>query len=177
MSGWTKGPWRWSHQFSTADGSPTWSLLGADNYGILSCDGDANSPQGLGDVGNACLISASPDMAEALEPIAAIDIDHIADLPDDDRVVHLKVGIRLGDIRRARAALAKAKGETIMTPRTIDTVQHAADAWELAARSREAEADRLEPFSPMAAAIGREMAADLRARAPTALSKARGETP
>ena len=65
MSGHTPGPWRWSPHYKTMDGRATWTLLGGDGYGILSCDGEENSPQGLNDVLNADLIAAAPDSHEA----------------------------------------------------------------------------------------------------------------
>lgn len=55
-----------------------------------------------------------------------------------------------------------------MTARPIDEAQHSADAWELAARKMEGRADKLAPHSPASAAICRDMAAELRSRAPVA---------
>ncbi len=61
----TPGPWRWSKDYNTGDGRETWSLIGSYGYGILSCDGVANSPQGLGHTSNANLIAAAPDLLAA----------------------------------------------------------------------------------------------------------------
>ncbi|WP_261534367.1 hypothetical protein [Burkholderia multivorans] len=70
----TPGPWYWDDRYPTSStGEKTWSLIGADGYGILSCDGIENSPQGLNDYGNAKLIESAPDIALALEMIAAED--------------------------------------------------------------------------------------------------------
>ncbi len=66
MSKFTPGPWYWSDRFEASARRETWSLLGENGYGILSCDGAANSPQGLHDQANARLIAAAPDLLEAL---------------------------------------------------------------------------------------------------------------
>lgn len=68
MSKHTPGPWYWSPDYKTGDGRATWSLIGSDGYGILSCDGEENSPQGLGLSGgaNARLIAAAPEMLQML---------------------------------------------------------------------------------------------------------------
>ena len=82
----TPGPWNWTDAYTTGDDQRTWSLIGADGYGILSCDGVANSPQGQGDLGeiNALLIAASPTlyaytarMAEAGDSEAAAILEEI----------------------------------------------------------------------------------------------------
>ena len=70
----TPGPWEWSDKYRTADSERnTWSLLGDGGYGILSCDGDENSPQSLGKSGeaNARLIAAAPDLLEAAKLVIA----------------------------------------------------------------------------------------------------------
>jgi hypothetical protein len=63
----TKGLWYWSQEYRGSDGQPAWSLLGANGYGILSCDA-ANAPQDLGTTGaaDARLIAAAPDLLAAL---------------------------------------------------------------------------------------------------------------
>lgn len=66
MSKHTPGAWKWSDDYQDRRGEKTWSLLGKDGYGILSCDGIGNSPQGLGNDDNARLIAAAPDLLEAL---------------------------------------------------------------------------------------------------------------
>jgi hypothetical protein len=65
----TPGPWQWSNAFQTLDGRENWSLIGADGYGILCCDGIENAPQGIGDQANADFIS-SRDPAAVLALIA-----------------------------------------------------------------------------------------------------------
>ena len=71
----TPGPWYWSHDYKTCDGRATWSLIGSDGYGILSCDGEENSPQGLNDGANARLIAAAPELLEALKAVLANSLD------------------------------------------------------------------------------------------------------
>lgn len=61
----TTGPWRWSDQYLTADGRETWSLLGEDGFGILSCDGKGNSPQEVRP-GGAVLLESAPELFELL---------------------------------------------------------------------------------------------------------------
>ena len=66
-------------------------------------------------IANAHLAAAAPDMAEALEPFAEIDGEGDEDFPDDAKVT-LTFGrttdctLTLGDLRRARSALARARG-------------------------------------------------------------------
>lgn len=62
----TKGPWRWTNEYPDGNGDKTWSLLGEGGFGILSCDGTANSPQHIRP-DDAPLIAAAPNMLEALE--------------------------------------------------------------------------------------------------------------
>lgn len=67
---WTPGPWEWDDRYPSSNtGEKTWSLIGADGYGILSCDGVENSPQGLNDDANAKLIAAAPELVEALSEL------------------------------------------------------------------------------------------------------------
>jgi hypothetical protein len=68
MAAGTRGPWRWSDKYPTEDGRRNWSLLGDKHgYGILCCDGEGNSPQGIGDPENARRIARVPTLeAEVL---------------------------------------------------------------------------------------------------------------
>ncbi len=43
----TPGEWYWTDAYRTPDGRKTWSLIGDGGFGILSCDGEENSPQAL----------------------------------------------------------------------------------------------------------------------------------
>lgn len=64
----TPGEWYWTDAYpKSSDGERTWSLIGAGGYGILSCDGVGNSPQGLNNEANARLIAAAPELLEALK--------------------------------------------------------------------------------------------------------------
>jgi len=62
----TPGEWYWSDAYPTQDGRETWSLIGDGGFGILSCDGEENSPQSVN--------------AAAAELIAACDPDTIREL-------------------------------------------------------------------------------------------------
>jgi len=92
-------PWRWSEkgEFRTQDGRNSPSLIAANGYGILSCDGDENGPSEA----NGCLIVATPTLLKALQEVAAGRL--AGEWQDDyhDRMVAL-----------ARAAIAKAEGES-----------------------------------------------------------------
>lgn len=63
---------------------------------------------------NTHLIAAAPDMYEALKPFAGLFKPNLDDLYSDDMVVFSTGGtvITVGDVRKIRAALAKANGET-----------------------------------------------------------------
>jgi len=100
----TPGPWQWSDEYLTSNQDKTWSLLGADGYGILSCDGLGNSPQEIGSNGraNARLISAAPDLLEAL-------VDLIGWVPGANSW-HTDGPVNA--VERARAAIRKARGES-----------------------------------------------------------------
>jgi len=99
----TSGPWRWTNEYPAGDGTDTWSLLGEGGFGILSCDGAANSPQNIRP-DDAPLIAAAPDMLEALEKAYNFMRNHEASLgiPDgsDDETDTIKM---------VRAAIKKAR--------------------------------------------------------------------
>src|SRR5690606_13075883 len=62
----TPGEWYWSDAYPTQDDRKTWSLIGDGGFGILSCDGEENSPQSV-DVAAAELIAAcDPDTIREL---------------------------------------------------------------------------------------------------------------
>lgn len=100
----TPGPWEWSDKYRTADSERnTWSLLGDGGYGILSCDGDENSPQSLGKSGeaNARLIAAAPELLDALRSmLVQFNFNTITGIVHDESAVIVK----------AREAIAKATG-------------------------------------------------------------------
>jgi hypothetical protein len=106
----TPGPWLWTDEYGATNGERTWSLVsGANGYGILSCDGLANSPQEIGGNGqaDAALIAAAPELLEALQAFMALD-PTFASICDR----HLnEMDTPLGRaVRMARAAIAKATG-------------------------------------------------------------------
>ena len=100
----TPGLWFWSDAYRTTYNEPTLSLIGADGYGILSCDGMANSP-GEAD---AQLIAQSPELLEALEHATTVLCDHTCGTPgifpaDKDCVL-------CENIKRYKQIIARAKG-------------------------------------------------------------------
>lgn len=74
----TPGPWHWSDGYQTLDGRPSWTLLSEkDGYGILCCDGEENSPQGLNDEANARLIAAAPELYAAVAAVIGAVRDYL----------------------------------------------------------------------------------------------------
>jgi hypothetical protein len=76
----TPGPWKWVDKYQSRIGDKTWSLVHDGNFicGVLSCDGETNSPQ-LCNESDAHLIAAAPDLLEALEMVRDADDDCIKD--------------------------------------------------------------------------------------------------
>ena len=69
----TPGEWYWTDAYpKSSDGERTWSLIGAGGYGILSCDGVGNSPQGLNNEANARLIAAAPELLSVLQEVLVL---------------------------------------------------------------------------------------------------------
>lgn len=120
---WTPGPWGWyiednSMAVLCGDGghdpltkhvmsvSPCDSCLGRlsknDHWEWERCTTPA--------LANAHLIAAAPELYEALRPLFEM-VDHYE--VEDDHFVYFKSGkgITAGDIRRAKAVAAKARGE------------------------------------------------------------------
>lgn len=59
-------------------------------------------------------MAAAPELLDALMPLASLDmVGNGDDMRDDDKILYArdKTTITVGDVRRARAAIAKAKGE------------------------------------------------------------------
>ena len=114
----TPGPWDWSFRYTTEDSRSTWTLLGDGGYGILSCDGEGNSPQGIGDEANARLIAAAPDLLDAQMMGTGLDTPDFLNWVAD-RLVHVygeseNVDFVISLRARAsagRAAIAKATHE------------------------------------------------------------------
>ena len=62
----TPGEWYWSDAYPTQDGRETWSLIGDGGFGILSCDGDENSPQSVNAATAELIAACDPDTIRAL---------------------------------------------------------------------------------------------------------------
>ena len=62
----TLGEWYWSDVYPTQDGRKTWSLLGDGGFGILSCDGEENSPQNVIPAAAELIAACDPDTIRAL---------------------------------------------------------------------------------------------------------------
>lgn len=99
----TKGPWRWTDEYQARDLSDTWSLIGADGYGVLSCDGKANSPSEF-HPDNARLIAAAPCLLEMLEYCEDLLMRYEINRIDGEEISD-------SALIKIRAAIAKAKGE------------------------------------------------------------------
>jgi hypothetical protein len=65
MSKHTPKPWYWSDAYQTRDLSATWSLIGKGGFGILSCDGNGNSPPELNKY-DGYLIAEAPELLDCL---------------------------------------------------------------------------------------------------------------
>ena len=93
----TLGEWYWSDVYPTQDGRKTWSLLGDGGFGILSCDGEENSPQNVN--------------AAAAELIAACDPDTIRELLDERDQLAADLEATREDAERWRALREMDGGE------------------------------------------------------------------
>lgn len=95
----TNGPWEWSDTYQTRDLSDTWSLVGSQGFGILSCDGICNSPQNLNPF-DAKAIEVLPELLEA----ACVVVNHY------EIAVSLKhiENFQLSSIYKLKQALLKA---------------------------------------------------------------------
>lgn len=112
---WTKGPWV-RCMGPTADvraGDPQTGQMIANTVGFIPTNRAITNRRLVECRANADLIAASPELYDALEPFAALLKPHHDDLPDaqplfaiEDTIIHA------GDLRRAAAALAKARGES-----------------------------------------------------------------
>jgi hypothetical protein len=104
---WTPGPWRINKYGSIGAGEFGSSPIVAS---IESFWGDAYLVEGDHQA-NARLIAAAPEMADALEPFSREANSYDPD--EDDSHIHIwgDIKLTLGDLRAARAALRKARGE------------------------------------------------------------------
>lgn len=62
----TPGEWYWSDAYPTQDGRKTWSLIGDGGFGILSCDGEENSPQSVNTAAAELIAACDPDTIREL---------------------------------------------------------------------------------------------------------------
>ena len=62
----TPGEWYWTDAYPTQDGRKTWSLIGDGGFGILSCDGEENSPQSVNAAAADWIVACDPDTIQAL---------------------------------------------------------------------------------------------------------------
>ena len=105
----TPGLWFWSDAYRTTYNEPTLSLVGANGYGILSCDGMANSPSKA----DALLIEHSPDLLETVEYIAGrLSEPPLACRSPEERLNELLGWIDGEILPMCTRVIAKAKGET-----------------------------------------------------------------
>ena len=85
----TPGEWYWSDAYHTQDGRETWSLIGDGGFGILSCDGEENSPQSVDAAAAELIAACNPDtirelleerdaLEKVLREIAALDYKNAA---------------------------------------------------------------------------------------------------
>ena len=94
----TSAPWYWTKKYPTIDGRETWTLVSdaPGKHGILSCDGQHNSPEPA----DRNLIEAAPDLLAAVKLVLPY-------IPKDLMVSH-EDRIRVVDV--LRAAIRKAEG-------------------------------------------------------------------
>ena len=96
MSKHSPGPWRWSSGYTNGNGEPTWSLIAANGYGILSCD-IPNAPQSC-NAHDADVLEAAPDLLEALKDALMVMTSQ-----------KVRIEEQADAITKARAAIAKAE--------------------------------------------------------------------
>lgn len=110
----TPNEWYWTDEYAARDGSKTWSLIGDRGVGILSCDGEENSPKAA----DATYIAAcDPDTIRAL--LAERDalreaLGRILENEAPSQSVAAEYGgyVLDNDLRKeARAALAQEGGQ------------------------------------------------------------------
>ena len=102
----TPGPWE---VVVPADGLwPPRVFSGSKFIGMVNNSDDTQEQR----VADARLIAAAPDLLEALEPFDDAARDRAADASEWKDGDTVAVWVTIGDLRKARAAIARAKGET-----------------------------------------------------------------
>lgn len=97
MSAHTPGPWR-------VDAACGGLAIESERHGNIGLVNLARASKA-----DARLIAAAPELIEALRPFSALLAEHHDDLPDNRPIFGINGAvITAGDLRRARAAIAKA---------------------------------------------------------------------
>lgn len=99
----TPGPWRVSYERGTTQ------ILTADNESIM-CD-ETYYPWVPKNDADWHLIAAAPDLLEALAPLDDAARDRAADAPEWQDADTVSIVVTIGDLRKALAVIAKAKGD------------------------------------------------------------------
>lgn len=119
---WTPGPWHPGHFVDPESSCQCRAILSEAHAGSVAeinvwngiamiADGSNDAPPLDEAIANAHLISAAPELYEALRPFIRHYASWMDDYPDEtEPAVYPKHTI--GELRRARAALGKARGET-----------------------------------------------------------------
>lgn len=123
----TPGPWDFLEAHNRDDEwsmSKPLTICGGDNddlANIYSADDSLVSITREQAIANAHLIAAAPELYATLEPFAR-KADEFADDETDDLPATYENGelFSVGDFRRARAALRKARGDSEKLPARID---------------------------------------------------------
>ena len=118
MSKHSPGPWRWSSGYTNGNGEPTWSLIAANGYGILSCD-IPNAPQSC-NAHDADVLEAAPDLLEACKELLSEAVilsedylEYFNDYADDATIQgwdKARWKRALAAAKKAKDAIAKAEG-------------------------------------------------------------------
>lgn len=98
----TPHPWYWTKKYPTIDGRETWTLVSdaPGKHGILSCDGEHNSPEPA----DRNLIEAAPDLLAACK--AVLKECHISENHGEPPTAEMAADV----LDVLRAAIRKAEG-------------------------------------------------------------------
>ena len=131
----TPGEWYWSDAYPTQDGRKTWSLIGDGGFGILSCDGDENSPQSVNTAAADLIAACDPDtIRELLAERDALEVEierlrkelaAAAEQPESHAITALKV-----TLFGVECYLPASIAEAVLEPSAIDlTVKSDPQGW------------------------------------------------